>query len=114
MAAGALQPYLGRYVVVVDEDIDPTDIKEVLWAMQTRVAPITDIETVGGCWAGPLDPRMSPEKRAARDFTSSQAIFYAVRPFHWKEKFPQVSRSDRETKLKIMDKFRSILSPDSH
>jgi hypothetical protein len=53
---------------------------------------------------------MSPEKRAARDFTSSQAIFYAVRPFHWKEKFPQVSRSERALKLQIMEKYRSILS----
>ena len=29
----------GRYVVIVDEDIDPTDLKEVLWAMETRVCP---------------------------------------------------------------------------
>lgn len=110
LATCALQPYLGRYVVIVDEDIDPTDIKEVLWAMQTRVDPITDIETLGGCWAGPLDPRMSPEKRAARDFTSSQAIFYAVRPFHWREKFPKVSRAERELRRQVMEKYQHILS----
>ena len=53
----------GRYVVVVDEDIDPTNVKEVLWAMMTRVDPPTNIDIVDGCWSTPLDPRMPPEKR---------------------------------------------------
>ena len=52
----------GRYVVVVDEDIDPTNIKEVLWAMMTRVDPPTNIDIIDGCWSTPLDPRMPPEK----------------------------------------------------
>ncbi len=29
--------YLGRYVVVVDDDIDVSDVNDVLWAMCTRV-----------------------------------------------------------------------------
>src|SRR5499426_372853 len=41
----------GRYVVVVDEDIDPTNMKEVLWAMMTRVDPKTNIDTIDGCWS---------------------------------------------------------------
>ncbi len=40
----------GRYVVVVDEDIDPTNVKEVLWAMMTRVDPPTNIDIIDGCW----------------------------------------------------------------
>ena len=105
-AAGA---YNGRYVVVVDEDIDPTDLKEVLWAMMTRVDPETDIETVGGCWSTPLDPRMSPEKREGHDFTNSQAIIYAVRPFAWMGKFPQVSRTERDLRREVVEKYRSVL-----
>ena len=35
--------YLGRFTVVVDEDIDPTDMKDVWWAMTTRCDPIEDI-----------------------------------------------------------------------
>ena len=77
----------GRYVVVVDEDIDPTKIKEVVWAMQTRVDPASDIHLVDGCWSTPLDPRMPPEKRLNKDYTNSRAIFYAVRAFHWRDKF---------------------------
>jgi 4-hydroxy-3-polyprenylbenzoate decarboxylase len=99
----------GRYVVVVDEDIDPTNMKEVLWAMMTRVDPKTDIETVEDCLSTPLDPRMSPDQKKKRDYTSNRAIFYAVRPFGWREKFPKVSRTDRQFRQEIMDKFRGIL-----
>lgn len=99
----------GRYVVIVDEDIDPTNLKEVLWAMETRVDPASDIQIVDGVWSSPLDPRMPPEKRESGDFTNSRAIFYAVRPFHWRDKFPPVSRSDREVREKIIEKYRSVL-----
>ena len=99
----------GRYVVVVDEDIDPTKIKEVVWAMQTRVDPATDIQLVDGCWSTPLDPRMPPEKRQNKDYTNSRAIFYAVRPFHWRDKFPIVNRIDRDLMKTIVDKYRGVL-----
>jgi 4-hydroxy-3-polyprenylbenzoate decarboxylase len=99
----------GRYIVVVDEDIDPTNIQEVLWAMETRVDPASDIQTTGGAWSTPLDPRMPPALRDGADYTNSRAIFYAVRPFAWKDRFPAVNRCDRESIRKIMDKYREIL-----
>ena len=99
----------GRYIVVVDEDIDPTNIQEVLWAMETRVDPASDIQTTGGSWSTPLDPRMPPVLRDSADYTNSRAIFYAVRPFAWKDRFPAVNRCDRDDIRKIMDKYRKIL-----
>jgi 4-hydroxy-3-polyprenylbenzoate decarboxylase len=99
----------GRYVVVVDEDIDPTNIKEVLWAMMTRVDPPTNIDIIDGCWSTPLDPRMPPEKRDNKDHTNGRAIFYAVRPYAWKEKFPKVSRSSRELREKTIAKFKHVI-----
>ena len=56
----------GRFVVIVDEDIDPSNMKEVIWAMTTRVDPATDIEIVENCWATPFDPRMPPEQTRER------------------------------------------------
>ena len=32
--------YLGRYTIVVDDDIDPTNLNEVLWALCTRSDPV--------------------------------------------------------------------------
>jgi 4-hydroxy-3-polyprenylbenzoate decarboxylase len=99
----------GRYVVVVDDDIDPTNMKEVLWAMMTRVDPPTNIDIVDGAWSTPLDPRMPPDKRESKDHTNGRAIFYAVRPFHWKDKFPKVSRSSRELRERVIKKFRNVI-----
>ncbi len=99
----------GRYVVIVDEDIDPTNMKEVLWAMKTRVDPATDIDFIDGSWSTPLDPRMPPIKRAAADYTNSRAIFYAVRPFAWKDKFPKSSRTERSVRDEVVRKYKTIL-----
>ncbi len=99
----------GRYVVVVDEDIDPTNIKEVQWAMMTRVDPKTNIDIIDKCWSTPLDPRMPPERRDSGDHTNSRAVFYAVRPFEWRDKFPKVSRSSRELREQAIKKYQGII-----
>ena len=52
---------------------------------------------------------MPPEKRQNKDYTNSRAIFYAVRPFHWKDKFPTVNRVDRDLMKTMVDKYRGIL-----
>jgi len=95
----------GRFVVIVDDDIDPSNMKEVIWAMTTRADPKTDIEIVENCWATPLDPRMPPEQTANGPFTNSRAIFYAVRPWAWKDKFPPVNRIDKDQREAILKKY---------
>jgi hypothetical protein len=52
---------------------------------------------------------MPPDKRESRDHTNSRGIFYAVRPFEWRDKFPKVSRSGRELREKTIAKFKGII-----
>ena len=59
--------------------------------MATRWDPKTQTDIIDGCWTGYIDPLVSPEKRAAGDITTSRIIIYAVRPWHWKDKFPKVN-----------------------
>jgi UbiD family decarboxylase len=101
-AAGARN---GRWVVVVDEDIDVTSMDEVVWALQTRSDPAADIDVLTGMWSTPLDPRMTPEQRASADHTNSRAVIYAVRPFAWRAQFPEVSRIDTATKDRAYRRF---------
>ena len=56
----------GRFVVIVDEDIDPSNMDEVMWAMTTRVDPATDIEIVENCWATPARPAHAARARPER------------------------------------------------
>jgi 4-hydroxy-3-polyprenylbenzoate decarboxylase len=77
--------------------------------MMTRVDPKTDIEIIDGCWSTPLDPRMSPQKKEAQDYTDSRAVYYAVRPFGWREQFPKVSRPTRELFESVVKKYKGVV-----
>lgn len=101
--------YHGRFVVVVDEDIDPTDLGEVIWAISTRCDPKTALTIIDGCWSTPLDPTLSPEKREANDFVSSRAIINACRPYSWKDQFPPVNVMSRELRERISEKWKKEL-----
>lgn len=101
--------YHGRFIVVVDEDIDATDLGEVVWAMSTRCDPRTAITVVDGCWSTPLDPAMTPEKKEAADFTNSRAIINACRPYAWKDRFPPVNVLSPELKKQVIEKWKAEL-----
>lgn len=52
--------YFGKYVIVVDDDIDPTNIHQVLWAMATRSRPNESIDILRETWSTFLDPSLNP------------------------------------------------------
>jgi 4-hydroxy-3-polyprenylbenzoate decarboxylase len=56
--------YYTKWIIAVDEDIDPTDIDQVIWAMASRCNPIDDIDVLRNTWSTWLDPTQNPpEKR---------------------------------------------------
>jgi 4-hydroxy-3-polyprenylbenzoate decarboxylase len=97
--------YAGRIVIVVDEDVDVTDLEYVMWAVCTRCDPATSINILTNAWSTPLDPRIDPKDKAAGNFTNSRAIIDACRPFHWREQFPKVNMPSPETAKKAWEKF---------
>lgn len=52
--------YFTKWIVVVDEDVDPTDIEQVIWAMSTRCDPVRDIDVLRDTWSSYLDPSKNP------------------------------------------------------
>jgi 4-hydroxy-3-polyprenylbenzoate decarboxylase len=92
--------YLGRFVVVVDEDIDPTNLDEVIWAMCTRCDPAEDIDFIRRHWSGPLDPRL-PKGTT----WNSRAVIDACRPFEMLGEFPPVVRASDELRRRVAEKF---------
>jgi UbiD family decarboxylase len=97
--------YLGRFVVVVDDDVDPTDLFDVMWAICTRCDPVDDIDFIRRTWSGPLDPLVSKVA-----FYNSRAVIDACRPFERLKDFPKVARSSPELRQKVEKKFAHILS----
>jgi 4-hydroxy-3-polyprenylbenzoate decarboxylase len=102
--------YFGRYTIVVDDDINVSDINEVLWALLTRSDPATSIDIIRNAWSTPLDPRIEPERRAVGDYTNSRAVIDACRPFHWRDKFPEVNMPTPEDKALALRKFGHLFT----
>lgn len=98
----------GRYAIVVDEDIDASNWEEVMWAVTTRCDPEKNIQIVKGFLSSPLDPMLSPDRRAARDFTTAKVIINACRPYHWIKDFPPTNRAPDELKNRILQKWPHI------
>ena len=56
--------YYTKWIIAVDDDIDPTDMNQVIWAMASRCNPIEDIDILRNTWSTWLDPTQNPpEKR---------------------------------------------------
>jgi UbiD family decarboxylase len=101
--------YLGRIVIIVDDDIDITNSAEVMWALATRWDPKTQTDIIDGCWTGYIDPTLPPGMREAGAPTNSRIIIYAVRPFHWKDEFPKVNAVEPAYAEEIKRKWASKL-----
>ncbi|HTI88027.1 MAG TPA: UbiD family decarboxylase [Alphaproteobacteria bacterium] len=101
--------YAGKYVVVVDDDVDVANLQDLIWAMTSRSDPATSIDIVHQAWSTPLDPSIPPDKKAKGDYSNSRAIIDACRPFHWKDKYPIVNMPLPETAKKTTEMFSWML-----
>jgi UbiD family decarboxylase len=97
--------YMNRYVVVVDDDIDASNLGEVIWAMSTRTDPAIDIEIMRGTWGSKLDPMLEPD----RPPYNSRAVIDACRPYHRKDTFPRVAESDPAYLRTIQQRWAHVL-----
>jgi len=50
-----------KIVIVVDEDVDPFDMKRVMWAMSTKVNPAGDVIILPNMCIDVLDPASEPQ-----------------------------------------------------
>src|SRR5260221_2435561 len=83
-APGPAGADLGRYVIVVDEDIDVMDLNDVIWAMASRSDPVDSIDIIKRAWSRPLDPRIPKDRKGH----TSRAIIHPPRPGEGKRASP--------------------------
>lgn len=97
--------YLGRITVVVDEDIDVSDLNEVIWAICTRSDPERSFDIIKRAWSGPLDPAIRPGEKGF----NSRVIIDATRPWEWREEFPPAIGPTPEEKRITRDRWSWIM-----
>lgn len=78
-----------KHVFLVDEDVDPFDGDDVLWAMTTRYQGNLDTVFLPGVRGHVLDPTQSPlyDPRIPERGVGCKAIFDCTVPFAQKERF---------------------------
>lgn len=97
-----------KHVILVDEDVDIFDSREVLWAMNTRFQGDRDIITIPGVRCHPLDPSSNPRYSANiwDKGISCKTIFDCTFPFPLKEEFQRAKFMDID-----MEKWKEFV-PD--
>jgi len=98
--------YMARYSVVVDEDIDPSNLQEVMWAVATRSDPAVDIDIIQRGMGSKNDPMFIAYPYDAP--FSSKAIIDACRPWDHLESFPPVAEATKELQDKIRAKWKDL------
>ena len=99
-----------RMVIIVDEDIDPSNTSQVLWALGTRVDPETSIDVVRGCLSSPSNPRLHPEAKRLGNYEMSRAIILACKPYSWKQDFPLPVEINQELAQQIKKKWKHLFT----
>ncbi len=98
--------YMNRYVIVVDDDIDPMNLDEVMWAVSTRCDPAEDIEIMRKSWGSKVDPLLDDPSVPY----NSRALLDACRPFEKLARFPRVAQASPSRVREAVAKWQSVFS----
>jgi UbiD family decarboxylase len=98
--------YMNRYVIVVDDDVDPMNLEDVMWAVSTRTEPAEDIEIMKKSWGSKADPMLRDHRRPY----NSRAIIDACRPYDWMDEFPRVAQASPAFLRNVRQKWDVVFS----
>ena len=80
--------YYTKWIIAVDDDVDPTDWNEVMWALSTRCNPADDLDILRNTWSTGLDPSQYPPE--LRPY-GSKVLVNACKPHKHIKQFPQAT-----------------------
>jgi len=106
----AANSYMGRIVVVVDEDVDPSNLADVMWAVATRCEPSDSVDIVRNAWSSSLDPRILPAQKQSGATSHSKMIIDACKPFGWLNEFPHASALLPDEAAAVEVKWKTALA----
>jgi 4-hydroxy-3-polyprenylbenzoate decarboxylase len=100
--------YYTKWIIAVDEDVDPTDMNEVIWAMASRCNPVDDIDILRNTWSTWLDPTQNPpEKRPY----GSKALINACKDHRHLPVFAKRTTLRRQTYDRIAARWKELGLP---
>jgi UbiD family decarboxylase len=97
--------YYTKWIIAVDDDVDPTDFNEVMWALSTRCHPAEDIDILKKTWSTGLDPSQFEMER--RPY-GSKALIDACKPHRHLKQFPQTTLLRREVYERVAARWAEL------
>ncbi|MBI4321571.1 MAG: UbiD family decarboxylase [Chloroflexi bacterium] len=105
---------MGAYTVVVEEDIDPSNLEQVVWAMVTRAQPDRSIQILPYCHGANCNPAipLSEKKNGDKDrlLTAARVVIDGCRDYTWKEDWYPMARLSPGMRANIQEKWLSVFS----
>ncbi|MBI4321572.1 MAG: UbiD family decarboxylase, partial [Chloroflexi bacterium] len=105
---------MGAYTVVVEEDIDPSNLEQVVWAMVTRAQPDRSIQVLPSCHVTNCSPaiRLGEKNRDDKEMplTAGRVVIDACRDYTWKEDWYPMAKVSSRLRADIEEKWQSVLS----
>jgi 4-hydroxy-3-polyprenylbenzoate decarboxylase len=98
--------YMNRFVIVVDDDVDPMNLDEVMWAVSTRCEPSEDIEIMRKSWGSRVDPLLADPTAPY----NTRALIDACRPFEKVDTFPRVAQSSPALVRRTVAKWKELFA----
>jgi UbiD family decarboxylase len=98
--------YMNRFVIVVDDDVDPMNLEEVMWAVSTRCEPSEDIEIMRKSWGSKVDPMLADPAVPY----NTRALIDACRPFEKLNTFPRVAQSTPRQVRETVAKWKTLFA----
>jgi 4-hydroxy-3-polyprenylbenzoate decarboxylase len=92
-------------VIAVDDDVDPTDFNQVMWALSTRFNPADDLDLLRNTWSTGLDPSQYPPD--ARPY-GSKVLINACKPHRYIKQFPPATRLRAQTYERVRARWTEL------
>ncbi|MBI4293562.1 MAG: UbiD family decarboxylase [Betaproteobacteria bacterium] len=99
--------WMGRYVIVVDDDIDPSNLTDVMWAVSTRCEPARDIQILERLFGTKIDAINTTMDQDVPYL--SRAVIDACRTYEYRDAFPPVAEASPELQRQIREKWKDLL-----
>jgi 4-hydroxy-3-polyprenylbenzoate decarboxylase len=100
--------YYTKWIIAVDEDVDPTDMDQVIWAMSSRCNPIEDIDVLRNTWSTWLDPTQNPPEE--RPY-GSKALINACKEHRYLPVFSKRTALRKEIYEQVAQRWKQLGLP---
>ncbi len=97
--------YFTKWIIAVDEDVDPTDFHQVMWALSTRCHPSEDLDVLRNTWSTGLDPSQFPPE--LRPY-GSKVLINACKPHRSMKHFPATTMLRRSTYDRVVRRWSEL------